>query len=485
MEQKSALLNNTSNGSYKITMKKIARAAIAELRVHKKLAVITLVMYGVSAMFIGLDSNESEGFGILFAAFGVFVGFCSALNVFRDMNNRQLCDVTMALPIKASERFFSKVLCLFCMQIVPLVLSTFIGNGIKILSKSLGNNDISGATETMFKMLFCLLAASFFLMAVAVLCACCTGAFAESTYFSIILITIVHILPGAFIGNIISSASGFYSLNPFLFNGHIDLGYCGLWCLFINDKMIIHCLVVTAYSIAVMLLSGLIYKKRDAQNVGKPVSSRIFFEVVMTLICVTIFICFAFSNIFFFGVVTAAVAYIVINIIVIRAKIKIRTIFIWLGKYALITAACCGFLTAAAKTGGFGTYALRPDKVYLEDVTFSLRSYYNNSGGKTIQSDKLTPDQAEEVLDIFQKCYARHLPDRNPFSEIAYDGSLNVESDVEYGIQPSPAFQFRLNYNIGYGYHLSYYQALFTDSLKDIEEELMKTGYFHVINEDY
>lgn len=483
MEQKSALSNNNLSKEQKISVKKIARAALAEWRVHKKLAVITLVLYGVSALFISFDSNESWGFGIVFAAVGVMVGFVSALNIFRDMNNRQLCDVTMALPIKASERFFSKVLCLFCMQIAPLVLSTFIGNGILIFKRATIDHYLQkNETDIMFKMLFCLLAASLFLMAIAVLCACCTGAFAESTYFSIILILIINILPGAFIGNIISNASGFTSLNPFVYNNGMDLGYCGLWCLFIGENMIVHCLVVAAYSLVVMLLSGFIYKRRDAQNVGKPVSSRIFFETIMTLACITIFTGFAFSGVFIFGLATAAVAYIVINIIVIRAKIKVRTVLIWLGKYVLITAAFLGVLIGAARTGGFGSYSLRPEKTYLEGATFTFFSYENGKNVRLL-TNSLTPDQADEVVEIYQNCMTKHLSDIDPFNSIGSGfGYLIVESDVEFGIRPSPNFQFAEIYNRGRGYILSYRHSLSRLSqaaVIEMGEELMKTGYFH------
>ena len=138
-----------TSAAYRISFKKILRAAAAEVRVHKKIAIISYVLYGVSFLlavfhseirYINLMMNEPgelryypSGWGLAFAVAGIVVGYYTALNVFRDMNNQQLCDVSMALPIKASERFFSKLICLFYIQIAPLVTATFIGNGIKLL----------------------------------------------------------------------------------------------------------------------------------------------------------------------------------------------------------------------------------------------------------------------------------------------------------------------------------------------------------------
>ena len=44
MEQTSV---NSVNRGYKMSFKKIMRAAIAEIRVHKKTAIITLVLFGI------------------------------------------------------------------------------------------------------------------------------------------------------------------------------------------------------------------------------------------------------------------------------------------------------------------------------------------------------------------------------------------------------------------------------------------------------
>ena len=145
---------NTINTNYKtngISFKKIARAALAEVRVHKKLAIITFVLYGVALLLFWFNSTDvayydhyvehktvysdywASSWGMFFAGCGAVVGYFTVLNVFRDMNNQQICDVSMALPIRASERFLSKLLCLCYIQILPQIVCLLGGNGIRII----------------------------------------------------------------------------------------------------------------------------------------------------------------------------------------------------------------------------------------------------------------------------------------------------------------------------------------------------------------
>lgn len=82
MEQISSITNEKP--AYKITFKKIVRAAIAEARVHKKLAIITFVFFGVAMLLFVLNDHFNtffnqftmSGWGIAFASFrnSIFIG---------------------------------------------------------------------------------------------------------------------------------------------------------------------------------------------------------------------------------------------------------------------------------------------------------------------------------------------------------------------------------------------------------------------------
>lgn len=480
MEQK-------STNTYKISFRKIARAAAAEVRVHKKLSIITLVLYGVAMLLFIFNSEIHEmidktkpatfypsGWGVFFAIAGVIVGFFAALNLFRDMNNQQLCDVSMALPIKASERFLSKVLGLFYFQIFPLIVSTFVGNGIAILWGIARFGSVEHeAAKTMFTIVFACLAGSMFIMAIAVLCACCCGALAESSYFSIMLMFILNILPMFFVFNIIPSCAGFYTGWSFS-ERNVDLGYFGLLFLVSDfDKVIPHCLVSSAISLVIMLLSGLIYVKRDARSVGTPIASKLFFEIIMALGCATIFTMFSLSDYAFWGILISAVAYIIVNIIVSRAKINILSFLKWGGKYAATLAAFTVLLVVTIKTGGFGYINSRPAAEYLDGAVFEIMYFdqtnYNpetySYRREDLETRVLTAEEADEVMSVCKKYLVNGRANANPFNIIfgkSYNVTVTAESDKRFDFRPSPKQHFSDYFwseNPGYG--LRYRQSLY------------------------
>ena len=424
------MAQTSTKTAYKISFKKILRAAAAEVRVHKKLAIISFVLYGVALLLFIFNSDVSygtdwetgartpayfypSGWGFAFAIAGIAVGYFAALNVFRDMNNQQLCDVSMALPIKASERFFSKILGLFYLQAAPLILSVFGGNAISILiaTASFGGLREGAATEV-FSIAFCCFAGSMFIMAIAVLCTCCCGALAESAYFSLILMFIINVLPLSFINNIICNSAGLSDWRG-IFSGTnlIDLRYWGFLYLMgnFNDdmEMISHCAVGSVISLAVMLLSGLIYVKRDARSVGKPIASRLFFEIIMALGCFSVFCVFAMNDFALWGLLIAGVAYVVINIIVSRAKINFFSFLIWGGKYLATTAVFAVILIASIRTGGFGYINARPETKYLDGACYTIRyldnRYTDDDRHQTLSTNALTPEQADQVMTICKK----------------------------------------------------------------------------------
>ena len=238
MEQISLAVTDKKPGGYKITFRKIARAAAAEMRVHKKLAIITYVLYGVAFVLFIFNADfygskppiefMPSAWGTVFAVLGVLTTFFTTLNVFRDTGNQQLCDVAMALPIKAVERFFSKLVCLFCIQVAPLIVSVLGGNGLAVLFGTINHGKLMEETpEIVFTMFFVALASCLFIMSITVLSSCCCGAFAESSYFSIIMMFIINGLPLAFVLNILNNSAGFPSFWLFDGNLNIDLGFWG------------------------------------------------------------------------------------------------------------------------------------------------------------------------------------------------------------------------------------------------------------------
>ena len=514
MEQISSIATNKQpNDPYKITFRKIARAAAAEVLVHKKLAIITYVLYGVAMLLFAFNSyfyvwnittgvNPAEfnpsDWGIVFTIIGIITTFFAVLNVFRDTSNQQLCDVGLALPIKAWERFFSKLMCLFIIQIAPYIVSVLGGCGIAVFKGSLQYDKLESDTaKTVFSMFFAGLAAILFIIAMTTLCSCCCGALAESAYFTFIMMFIINVLPLAFVGNILGTSAGFnndvwYWLSDNNFG--FDFRYWGFLYMFADylDGMITRAAVGCGISIAVTLLSGIIYKKRDARSVGTPISSKLFFEIMMAGGCVTMFSLTFMSSEVMWGMLIAGVAYLIINIIVSRAKINALSFAKWIGKFAVTTAAFTVLVVISIKTGGFGYYSLRPDTVYLEDAKFRIlctthEYYYHSPDTKIFITETLSPEQADEVMKICKKHIQKGIAEVNPFDIIFsnYDSPwimVNGESDVLFGESRSPKFMFRKQYYTDEGrggYVLSYSQTINISQkeMNALAEELRQLDY--------
>lgn len=490
-----------TNSNYKITFRKIARAAAAELRVHKKIAIISYVLFGVSTILCLFNSqfqfyHSSEGahhgaefypsgWGIAFLIMGIIVGYFAALNVFRDVNNQQLCDVTMALPIKAVERYLSKMLALFYVQVAPLIIATLGGNGIAMLFGKIYYGKLeSEAPEMLAYIVFGALSCSLFIMASAVLCTCCCGAPAESAYFSLIFMFVINSLPSTFVNSIISQCSGFVDVGWFFGGGDngLDVQFWGFLPLFSGgytgkiDDFIFHNVVSIAISLVVFFLAIFIYKRRDARTVGTPVASRIFFEVMMALGCFTLFSFFVLTTAAWWGVLVAGIIYLIINVIVSRAKINVMSFFTWLVKYAVTTAAFVGLMSVTVISGGFGQMYSRPAAKYLEGARFDVW-YYDNQLEKScsLSTGALTADQADTVMKICKKHIVKGRSELSTAAILVNDGYytssstliVKANSSTEITTRPSPRMFFHRdtvylkNSDMWYfAYKLNYYQSL-------------------------
>lgn len=528
----------TKKTEYKMTFKKIWRAALAEIRVHKKLAIISFVLFGVAmllyAIFNGYGFHPNEdvkrirympsGWGEIFSMFGIIVGFFTALSIFRDMNNQQLCDVSMALPIKAGERFLSKITALLLLQTAPLMVSVAGGNALSLLFISLkysGWSFYEDTAENFGALVFGSLAASMFILAVTVLVTCCCGTLAESAYFSLITMFIINVFPMSFFNNLIIKNSGFSVGSRFFSTASsdfaVDFGWWGF--LFLTrdgyKEMISHAAIGSVVSLAVMLLAGLIYVKRDARSVGVPISSKAFFEIMMAGSCITMFSLTFMSSGAQWGMLIAGVGYIIINVIVSRAKINGLSFIKWAGKYAATLAAFAIVAVIAVKTGGFGYINLRPEAQYLDGACYYI-TYFTGSQQNGYYYDKeyrlsspaLTPEQADEVMKICKKYFVKAASERSPFdifSDAVYgynDGNhthltVDAESGTKYGFRPFPKSMFEKGFEVVgqtgdtlftvEHYCLSFRQSMFVpiSEADAMFEELKALGYFTYSSESF
>ena len=235
------------------------------------------------------------------------------------------------------------------------------------------------------------------------------------------------------------------------------MNYWGFLPLFTDidtSSFYIHNLIGRIISLSVMFLSIFIYKKRDARTVGTPIASRVFFEVMLVLGCFTIFSFFVMTSAAMWGVLIAGVIYIIINIIVSRAKINVLSFVKWIVKYAVTTAAFAVLMVVTIKTGGFGQIYSRPSAKHLDGAQFQITSYEYNAGygGErfVLYTGELTSEQADTVMEICKKHIVKGRNDLSafnimfdtPFYRSAANVSIRADSEMHYNYNPSPHRHF-------------------------------------------
>lgn len=248
-------------------------------------------------------------------------------------------------------------------------------------------------------------------------------------------------------------------------------------------------------------------KKRDARSVGTPIYSRVFFEIIMLLGCFTVFSFFSYSSTTIWGYVLAGVAFVIINIIVCRAKINALSFLKWAGKFLAIAAFSLGIMVVSVKTGGFGNATACPATEYLYGAKFSIycgNGYFSDDKIINLQTNSLTAEQAEEMLTICQKHVKNGIAKTNPLCTIfdiyQWDApyiTIRAESDIEYDFQPYPKSQFEICYNYvytnnnGFGKPRTYYTFNYAQSIQmpvseinEMVSELKGLDYVITIDND-
>jgi hypothetical protein len=442
-----------------MSLQRIKKAAAAETKTHRKLFIIMQLLLGIGAALYTLEcrldnyneflgewneSYSSPDFSPFFfiAAAGCALFVCVSL--FKDMHNVQVADVTLSLPLSAKERYLSKLLSFCKIQIFPYI----IWSAVTIFGACLGcgfrQNLVADAVPVTLNSLLAVLAALLFTAAIAIFCCCCSGTFAESVYFPIIIGGCITAAPYVFLYEVINHYAGFY------YGDNKLLGkICGWWtytgCLnsfsasgvMFYVRIAVNCLI----SLAVIFGSMFIYAKRDARSVGSPIVFRLMYELMMFLGVFSVFIALCFDATFV-AIIISSVGYIIISVIVSRAKITFRSFMTWLLKYAASVALFVAIMCVGYFTDGFGFINYTPEleagatsveiSVYNgEEDGFHLYNTYGTVGDTTTAHQKelihtvrsLSKSGATKSFDEFI---------HDLFGSFYYSGSSFVEIDVIY-----------------------------------------------------
>lgn len=360
-----------------ISFTRIYKGSNAELIAHKKTRVITIILLAFAGVIYGLDTS-SRGDNVNPSGLGVFIYFaalvplfscCTA--VFKDMHDIPTADVQMSMPLSSAERYFSRLLTICRIWLIPFFISAA---GAFLLSAmfagthySYDHYDRMDYSRTYhpevlivynLHMLLWFMAAVLFIIAVTVVCQCCIGAKAESKYLPVMLMTALSIFAPAMYYFITDSFADVHtSGEPFIYS---------LWTFSalavdfdsVRDTvlMIVNCLI----SLGVIYCGMFICQRRDARTVGKPIVFPLFFEVIMAVTLTLFFVMFHTDWDSFVVMFLAWLGSIILRIVVSRKNFSFAKIGIWTGMFVGYYVVFLLFMYVAFLTGSFGAITKTP-----------------------------------------------------------------------------------------------------------------------------
>lgn len=491
---------------------RIYKGSNAELIAHKKKRVITIILLAFAGVIYGLDTS-SRGDNVNPSALGVFMYFaalvplfscCTA--VFKDMHDIPTADVQMSMPLSSAERYFSRLLTICRIWLIPFFISAA---GAFLLSAmfagthySYDSYDIRDYSRTYhpevlmvydLHMLLWFLAAVLFIIAVTVVCQCCVGAKAESKYLPVMLMTALSIFTPALYSFIIYQFADVHtSGEPFIYSLW-TFSALGVDFDSVRDTvlMIVNCLI----SLGVIYCGQFICQRRDARTVGKPIVFPLFFEVIMAVTLTLFFLMFHTDWDSFVVMFLAWLGSIILRIVVSRKNFSFAKIGLWSAMFVGYYVVFLLFMYIAFLTGGFGTIAKTPSPSEYEGVGANVdieisesRAFYHYYGydyEKIINSNFYLPlnsgktEKLQSFVDSVSHTASRQSRVGGLFSYQMFGGG--IQSGAYYctvNIRVSDKY----NDDGSYRYGDSIYRAEFYLNRSDAEElarlaEELNAGY--------
>ena len=488
------------------SLQRINKFALGEARTHKKFFIIANIILGMGGLLYLFMSSystyeryveddavggtytsfEPSWLGLFLLGVGCCIGLMGAAAVFRDMNSIQLGDVQLSLPMTANERYFSKLLALFYIDVLPIIVWLGIPTLVNVLRCKAEGVPEAEYLTTIFWGMF---AGALFIDCVTVLCSVCCGALAENIYFTIIAGVCISAAPALIWYNLTRNCAGQTGDPGFIFSAW---SFSFLACVgnvrleeelsFFNAMLMLNCTV----SVIVMAAASFLYAKRDLRTVGTPIANRVFFECIMFAGLTTIYAMFFFNLEAYIGVIIVGVIYIVIHIITSRAKLTFKKVLGWLAKFALSTAAYLVLAWAAYVTGGFGIVHHMPAKA-MENAWIEIEmGYSEDRSSGDYRSVKFTPNgtqnypemtdaQVRQAAEVFQNKLAAHRTSADEFfTMLNGDSLMNVYGCSMY-IRYGGRHDVR-NKLVDYD-SMRQYGYLTVDEIHELEDELGALGY--------
>ena len=262
---------------------RIIKTSRRDFRVNKLLFIITnlilfmnFIMQMSMRKFITYYSesvtNSYTGYGLAQAG-SVAIALCAVFTVFtlfHELYSKPHADLVYSLPSSSKERFFSKLLTLLKIHILPILCWNIIQFIAVLLTTDIALKIVARYSAVL---MLTQLATSLFVILAVLLSMICCGRLAEMIYTAVIIAACEAALPACIYYSTISPFTVQY---PYDIENFVT--YCPAWSAFpahlmefgYSTKVLLLLIGSALFSALLITLLYFLYKKRDGKDTGKP-----------------------------------------------------------------------------------------------------------------------------------------------------------------------------------------------------------------------
>lgn len=395
---------------------RIIETSRRDFKVNKLLFVITnLVLFMNFIMQMSMRkfityysesaTNHYEGSDLAYVG-NAAIAICGIFTVFilfHELYSKPHADLVYSLPSSSKERFFSKLLTLLKIHILPILCWNIIQFIAVLLTTDIALKIVARYSAVL---MLTQLATSLFVILAVLLSMICCGRLAEMIYTAVIIAACEAALPGCIYYSTISPFTVQY---PYDFENFtlywpawsvlpaklMDLGYSTKLLLLLIGSVLISAIIIT--------LLYFLYKKRDGKDTGKPFVFSAYREIILILavITVTTYVLSDTSNTILLPALL--LGYLLVRILSSNRKLTIVRFVKWIGIFAVYMVVIFGVNVLAYFSDGF-----------IGMINSSKLTDYNFVWAVTTTDDNieysclcniLTKDETMQIIDIYNRAF--------------------------------------------------------------------------------
>lgn len=403
---------------------RIIKTSRRDFRVNKLLFIITnLVLFMNFIMQMSMRkfityysesaTNHYEGSDLAYVG-NAAIAICGIFTVFilfHELYSKPHADLVYSLPSSSKERFFSKLLTLLKLHILPVIFWNIIQFIAILLTTDITLNMLARYSAVF---MFLQLSTSLFVILAVLLCMICCGRLAEMLYTAVIITACEVALPACI---------HYSTINPYTVQYLYDLenffNYCPVWSalpaklmdLGYSTNLLLLLIGSTIFSALLITLLYFLYKKRDGKDTGKPFVFSAYREIILILAVVTVttYVLSDTSNLILLP--SLFLSYLLVRILSSNRKLTIVRFVKWVGIFAVYMVIIFGVNILAYFCNGF-TGKIDEAKLTeynhvwaLNTTTDDITASYISSHQNPQDKNTLTKDETMQIIDIYNSAF--------------------------------------------------------------------------------